>query len=138
MPNNDLDQIYKYLTGEVRPQGKEDEEPDEYGIYSALPSAQTVGADYGRLFNNTEESIKLTDIVKSVLGERNYKREYELYHSKPSQKKRRAQRNKSRRKMVNAGKVKKGQDVHHKNGNPADTSMKNMVAMSKSKNRSMK
>ena len=39
---------------------------------------------------------------------RNYRSEYDNYHSSPAQKKRRAARNKVRRRMVRAGKAKKG------------------------------
>ena len=51
--------------------------------------------------------------------ERNYKKEYENYHSKPEQKKRRAGRNAALAliKKVNGGKKPKG-DVHHKDHNP--------------------
>ena len=71
---------------------------------------------------------------------RDYKREYALYHAKPEQKKRRAQRNGARRKMERLGHVKKGdgQDVHHSNRNTADNSSKNLKIMPKSKNRSLK
>jgi len=69
---------------------------------------------------------------------RNYRREYSTYHAKPKQKKRRAQRNTARRKMVKAGKTKKGdgRDVHHKNRNTADNRRKNLRVTSKRKNRS--
>ena len=53
--------------------------------------------------------------------ERNYKKEYENYHSKPDQKKRRAGRNKARRDVVKSVKDSKqlvGKDVHHKDNNP--------------------
>lgn len=71
---------------------------------------------------------------------RNYKKEYTNYHSKPAQKKKRASRNAARRKMVKAGKAKKGdgKDVDHKNGNPRDNKKKNLRVVSKSKNRSFK
>lgn len=68
---------------------------------------------------------------------RDYKREYANYHSRPEQKKRRAQRNAARRKMKAAGRVRKGQDVHHKDHNTANNRMSNLVALPKSKNRSM-
>lgn len=47
---------------------------------------------------------------------RDYKKEYAEYHSKPAQKKKRAQRNAARDKMEAAGRVKKGdgKDVAHK------------------------
>lgn len=69
---------------------------------------------------------------------RNYKREYKSYHAKPAQKKRRAQRNTARAKMVKAGRARKGdgKDVDHKNRNTADNSTKNLRVVSKSKNRS--
>jgi len=71
---------------------------------------------------------------------RDYKKEYESYHSKPEQKRRRAQRNAARRKMVSAGKASKndGRDVHHKNRRTSDNSSKNLAVISRSKNRSMK
>lgn len=57
------------------------------------------------------------------------------YNSSPEQKKRRAERNASRRKMEKAGKVKKGQDVDHKNKNTADQSTENLRARSVKANR---
>jgi hypothetical protein len=60
------------------------------------------------------------------------------YNSKPEQKKRRAQRNAARRKMIAAGKVKKGdgKDVAHLNNNPHDNRKSNLAVQSKAKNRS--
>jgi len=71
---------------------------------------------------------------------RDYKREYALFHGKPSEIKRRAQRNKTRRAMARLGRVKKGdgKDVHHKNNNVYDQNASNLAVISKSKNRSMK
>ena len=71
---------------------------------------------------------------------RNYRKEYDNYHKKPKQKKRRAQRNSARSKMVKAGKAKKGdgKDVHHKNRNTKDNRRKNLAVVSKRKNRSFK
>lgn len=71
---------------------------------------------------------------------RDYKREYALFHGKPEQIKRRAQRNKSRRMLAKQGLVSKGdgKDVHHKDHNTANTSRSNLAVISKSKNRSMK
>jgi hypothetical protein len=61
------------------------------------------------------------------------------YNSSEEQKKRRAERNASRRKMEAAGKVRKGdgKDVDHRNHNTKDQSSKNLSVMSKSKNRAM-
>ena len=60
------------------------------------------------------------------------------YNARPEQLKRRAARNTSRAKMKAAGKVKKGQDVHHKDGNPKNQKASNMTSMSPKKNRGMK
>ena len=61
------------------------------------------------------------------------------YNSKPEQLKRRAMRNKARRKMIAAGKVRKGdgKDVAHKDNNPMNTSPSNFAIQSKAKNRSI-
>lgn len=69
---------------------------------------------------------------------RNYKKEYENYHSSPKQKKNRAARNAARAAMTKKGKVKKGDgnDVTHRNGNPRDNSAKNLGVLKASKNRS--
>jgi hypothetical protein len=70
---------------------------------------------------------------------RNYRGEYDKYHKSSDQKKKRASRNSARKKMVKAGKAKKGdgKDVHHKNGNPRDNSRSNLKMKSKSTNRSI-
>lgn len=62
------------------------------------------------------------------------------YNSKPEQKKRRAQRNAARRKMIKAGKVRKGdgKDVAHLDNNTANNSRHNLAVQSKAKNRSFK
>lgn len=59
------------------------------------------------------------------------------YNGSEEQKKRRAERNASRRKMEKEGKVKKGdgKDVDHKNHKTSDKSSKNLRVQSKSKNR---
>ena len=67
---------------------------------------------------------------------RDYKREYELYHSKPKEKKRRAQRNSARAKLAKAGVVKKGdgKSVDHKDHNTANSSRSNLQVLSRSAN----
>lgn len=59
------------------------------------------------------------------------------YNSKPEQKKRRAQRNKSRRLLMRQGKVRKGdgRDVDHNNHNTADNSAGNLTVRAASENR---
>lgn len=60
------------------------------------------------------------------------------YNAKPEQKKRRAARNAARRKMIAAGKARKGdgKDVAHRNGNPRDNRASNLTVQSKKQNRS--
>lgn len=60
------------------------------------------------------------------------------YNSKPEQKKRRAQRNAARAKMMKAGKVHKGdgKDVAHRDDNPNNNKRSNLSVQSKAKNRS--
>lgn len=69
---------------------------------------------------------------------RNYRKEYDNYHGKPEQIKKRAGRVKARREMEKAGKVQKGdgKDVDHKDGNPKNNSKSNLRVQSKNKNRS--
>jgi hypothetical protein len=61
------------------------------------------------------------------------------YNSRPEQKRRRAERNASRAKMEEAGKVRKGdgKDVDHRNHRTSDKSAKNLSVMSRSRNRAM-
>ena len=73
---------------------------------------------------------------------RDYRKEYDNYHSKPEQKKNRAKRNAARAVMEKAGKVKKGdgKDVAHKKPLSKGGSNKksNLKEASASKNRSFK
>jgi len=69
---------------------------------------------------------------------RNYRKEYDSYHKKAKQKKRRAGRNKARAMMIKAGRAKKGdgKDVHHADRNPKNNSRSNLRIQSKKTNRS--
>lgn len=69
---------------------------------------------------------------------RNYRNEYDKYHSSSKQKQRRAGRNKSRRIMERLGKAKKGdgKDVAHKDNNPLNAKLKNIRMESRKSNRS--
>lgn len=71
---------------------------------------------------------------------RNYKKEYANYHSKPTQKVNRAGRNKARSLVMKSGGAAKvaGKDVHHKNGNPRDNRASNLAVTSKTANRSFR
>ena len=68
---------------------------------------------------------------------RNYRKEYDNYHSKPEQRKNRSKRVLARRLMQKLGKVKKGDgnDVDHKDGNPKNNSRSNLRVRDKSSNR---
>tara|TARA_R110000782_G_scaffold11332_1_gene34568 strand:- start:189 stop:449 length:261 start_codon:yes stop_codon:yes gene_type:complete len=74
------------------------------------------------------------------MSTRDYRKEYDNYQGTPAQRKRNDARKAARRKMVAAGKVKKGDgmDVNHKNGNPKDNNMANLGVESKNTNRSRK
>ena len=80
----------------------------------------------------------LTQMINSlsmVMGEeRNYKKEYENYHSKPEQIKRRAKRNEARRTLKNRKGI-KGKDVHHKDNNPMNNDKSNLSIVSQKYNR---
>ena len=67
---------------------------------------------------------------------RNYRKEYDRYHGKKEQKKRRAKRNTARKIMERKGRVRKGdgKDVHHTTGNPMNN--KKLSVKPRSKNRS--
>ena len=69
---------------------------------------------------------------------RDYRAEYDNYHSSPKQKKNRAARNSARASMVKSGRVKKGDgnDVTHRDGDPRNNNGKNLGVLSASENRS--
>ncbi len=69
---------------------------------------------------------------------RDYKQEYENYHSSPKQKARRAARNKARAEMVKAGRatIGDGKDVAHLDNNPLNNSLSNLKMLDQGKNRS--
>lgn len=66
---------------------------------------------------------------------RDYAKEYRDYHGKPEQIKRRAERNKSRQKLIDAGVNVKGKDVDHKDHNTANMSRSNLRVRSVHANR---
>ena len=68
---------------------------------------------------------------------RDYKKEYENYHSSEEQKKDRAGRNGARRMLKKKhGNSLLGKDVDHKDRNPRNNNMSNLRLQSKSENRS--
>lgn len=85
------------------------------------------------------EALETLNSEFNILEERNYRKEYDNYHSKPKQRANRSKRVLARRKLEKEGRVKKGddKDVDHKDGNPQNNSDDNLRVLSKSKNRSM-
>ena len=68
---------------------------------------------------------------------RDYKSEYQNYHSSSKQKKDRAGRNTARRRMKNKyGNSILGKDIDHKDRNPRNNNTSNLRVQSKSSNRS--
>ena len=78
------------------------------------------------------------DLEKAINDERDYKKEYQNYHSKPEQRANRSKRVLARREMIKSGRASKGdgKDVDHKDGNPQNNSPSNLRMMSVAKNRS--
>jgi len=71
---------------------------------------------------------------------RDYRQEYDSYHGKPDEIKRRAARVKARRHMEKNGKARKGdgKDVDHKDGNPMNGRPDNLKMRNRSENRADK
>lgn len=71
---------------------------------------------------------------------RNYRKEYDNYHSSDAAKKQRARNNKARRKAVRDGRARKGdgKDVAHKDNNTRNNKSSNLSVQSRSRNRSFK
>lgn len=92
--------------------------------------------------DDSEQIYESSSILKTLLErkKRNYHKEYEEYHGKPEQRANRSKRVLARRKMIRAGKAKKGdgKDVDHVNGDPQDNSMKNLRVVNRSYNRGKK
>ena len=72
---------------------------------------------------------------KAAKKKRNYRKEYDNYHSKKKAKKQRARNNKANRDAGTYGNG-DGKDIAHKNNRTTDSSKKNLAKQSPSKNRS--
>lgn len=87
----------------------------------------------------TEEVEYIDTMFDLIIMERNYKREYETFHGKPEQRKRRSKRVLARRKLEKEGRVSKGdgKDVDHKKPlrNGGTNSDSNLRVRDKSSNR---
>ena len=79
-----------------------------------------------------------TNTATQKKEDRDYKREYQNYHGKPEQIKRRAKRVQARRDLEKQGRVRKGdgKDVDHKDGNPLNNNKGNLRVTSVAHNRS--
>lgn len=68
---------------------------------------------------------------------RDYRHEYDKFHSSEKSKKDRASRNRANRLAKSEGRISKGdgKDVDHRNGNPLDNRRSNTRVVSKSTNR---
>ena len=76
--------------------------------------------------------------LSQELEERDYKREYANYHSRPDQIERRSKRNSARRIVKKKTKNEEdivGRDVHHKDNNPLNNDEKNLSVVSQRYNR---
>jgi len=72
-----------------------------------------------------------------MVYKRNYRNEYDSYHSSERQKKRRAGRNQALAlKMKQNGGKKPNGDVHHKDHDPTNNSLSNLSIVSEGRNRS--
>jgi len=71
------------------------------------------------------------------MTQRNYRKEYDNYHSKPEQREKNAARLRARRLMVKRGKVKKNdkKDVHHKDNDPTNNDTSNLSVTTQKYNR---
>ena len=74
--------------------------------------------------------------VGGVAKKRNYRKEYDNYHGKPEQIKRRDSRNAARNSLKKTGVNVAGKDVAHKNGNPRDNRRGNLTLQRPAQNRS--
>ena len=101
-----------------------------------LGMINTIGAMVGhKVTDKKQEKGKLfLKFGEEVEEERDYKKEYENYHSKPDQIKRRAKRNEARRSLKDRKDI-KGKDVHHKDNNPMNNDKSNLSIVSQNYNR---
>ncbi len=91
-------------------------------------------------YNYTPDGNMESPLSENYLTEkkkRDYKSEYENYHSKPEQRANRSKRVLARRLMMKLGKVRKGdgKDVDHKDGDPQNNGKHNLRVRDKSANR---
>ena len=92
-----------------------------------------------RMIKISRDSIKKYEKGRKeeteVEEDRDYKKEYENYHSDPEQIKRRAKRNEARRSLKNSKKLTSDKDVHHKDNNPMNNDKSNLSIVTQNYNR---
>jgi hypothetical protein len=104
---------------------KDDDDPSAYKPAPGDKSAKT------KISKHTK---KVRQMYPDLYDEaRDYKKEYETYHSRPEQIERRSSRNKARRIM--GDKAIKGKDIGHKDNNPLNNDPKNLRNEDPSTNR---
>jgi hypothetical protein len=121
-----VDVIFKKIKSKIE---KDFEKNQEKGI----AIINTLGAMVGhKVTDKGQEKHKL---FLKFGEERDYKKEYENYHSDPKQIKRRAKRNEARRSLKNSKKLTADKDVHHKDNNPMNNDKSNLSIVSQNYNR---
>ena len=123
-----IDAVMKKIKSQV---GKEIQKNQEKGLGMLNTLGSFVGA---KVSDKKQEKGKLFLKWGDLEEGRNYKKEYENYHSKPEQIKRRAKRNEARRMLKNRKGI-KGKDVHHKDNNPMNNDKSNLSIVSQKYNR---
>ena len=88
----------------------------------------------GKILNRFAKNLLETF---ELIEDRNYRKEYDNYHSNPKQRKRNAARLRARRLMVKRGKVKvfDKKDVHHKDNDPTNNDLSNLSVTTQKYNR---
>tara|TARA_B100001996_G_scaffold287689_1_gene227946 strand:+ start:1420 stop:2289 length:870 start_codon:yes stop_codon:yes gene_type:complete len=123
-----IDAVMKKIKSQV---GREIQKNQEKGLGMLNTLGSFVGA---KVSDKKQEKGKLFLKWGDLEEGRNYKKEYENYHSKPEQIKRRAKRNEARRMLKNRKGI-KGKDVHHKDNNPLNNDKSNLSIVSQKYNR---
>jgi len=131
-----IDSVMKKIKSQV---GREIRKNQEKGIGMLNTLGSFVGAKVtdkkqakGKLFLKFGDTLDEGDC--GTKSKRNYKKEYENYHSSPEQIRRRAKRNEARRILKNRKGI-KGKDVHHKDNNPMNNDKSNLSIVSQNYNR---
>jgi hypothetical protein len=132
----DASKRYKALLTKHKVMAEETEEG--YSADRNKKTKQTLKKHDKRMIKISRDSIKKYEKGRKEETEveegRNYRKEYDNYHSSPEQIKRRAKRNEARRTLKNRKDI-KGKDVHHKDNNPMNNDKSNLSIVSQKFNR---